>query len=100
MNYWKEKKKSSIGCFFESCSKSFLQFELKQLLQEAEFQQYEAFSVTELIESNNSFLKCPNPGCTEVIERVPFVGDRRGMKFQHVCLFQLCVSNPIRLIPR
>jgi hypothetical protein len=50
-------------------------------LTDNEFQEFETFTMRELLSSSDSFLKCPNPECSDVIERVPFTGDRRGKRW-------------------
>jgi E3 ubiquitin-protein ligase MYCBP2 len=78
LSEWKEKKNSNIICSVNDCGKALFHFELRQLLSDEEWESYEAFSVSELIENNKSFLKCPNPECDEIIEKLPYTGGTTG----------------------
>lgn len=60
------KKVSQICC--NECGKTLSTYDIKELLDEEEHSQYEAASMQEILDSNSTFKRCPNPECYSVLE--------------------------------
>lgn len=66
----REKKCSALQCFNPECSRPITVVDLKLLLKPDEFEEYNTNALAELITTNQDLVKCPNPKCNAVIERM------------------------------
>eukprot|EP01117_Protostelium_nocturnum_P001993 TRINITY_DN12646_c0_g1_i1.p1 TRINITY_DN12646_c0_g1~~TRINITY_DN12646_c0_g1_i1.p1 ORF type:complete len:711 (+),score=248.84 TRINITY_DN12646_c0_g1_i1:261-2135(+) len=61
---------SKLVCLDQDCKKGIVITDVKELLNPEEFKAFEAASTDETIEADPNMLRCPNPKCTFVMERV------------------------------
>lgn len=64
------KQCSRIQCLNQDCNTPFSQRDLKELLSESELEQYTKYSMDELVDNDDSFVRCPNTECGNVMERL------------------------------
>lgn len=70
MTLVRQKRCSDVKCFHPECTKPISVVDLKQLLEKEEFEEYNTNALTELITTDHNLVKCSNPQCNTVIERM------------------------------
>ena len=49
---------------------------IQELLSDAEYTEYEKTSLDEVVSNDSNFVKCPNPKCNNVMEKLKNIGTK------------------------